>query len=148
MTLKTLLACESTNLREMKKYQLPHSFKKLGIAIALLSFISLFVNKFSVNLPEYRSIARYGMLIGMLLISISKEQIEDELIAQLRMQSYTVAFIFAVVYTIALPFLDYFIDVIFKAKEAMLEDMGDFVILWIMLSIQVFYFESLKRAHQ
>ena len=148
MTTRAFFNCERTKLGEMKNYQLPNRFKKIGIAIALISFASLFINKFSVNLPEYRLFARYGLLVGMLLISISKEKIEDELIAQLRMQSYTIAFVLGVVYTLALPFIDYFVDVLFKTNEAIIKDIGDFQILWILLCVQVFYFESLKRFHK
>lgn len=148
MTIKSILECERKSLKEMDKYQLPNYFKKIGIGLVVISLISLFINAFSINASEFRSIAKYGMLIGMLLISISKETIEDELITRLRMQSYTLAFIAGVIFTLILPFMDYFVDIIFKADEAIFKDMGDFQILWILLSVQVFYFEFLKKLHK
>ncbi len=148
MTLKSLLNCERKSLKEMGKYQLPNYFKKIGIGLFALSFLSLLINAFSINVFVYREIAKYGMLIGMLLISISKEKIEDELITKLRMQSYTLAFIAGVFFALILPFMDYFVDLLFQTDKANLKDMGDWQILWILLSVQVFYFETLKRAYK
>ncbi len=146
MALNTFLSCESKEIIKMRKYQLPNHYKRVGLWVAVISFLSLFVNKFSVDLEIYRIIARYGLLIGMLLISISKEKVEDEFIAQLRMQSFSVAFILGVLYTLILPLVDYSVDLAFGDKEAMLKNMGDFSILWILLSVQVLYFELLKRG--
>ena len=148
MEIKSFWDCERKSLREMSKYQIPNRFKKIGVGLAIFSFISLLINSFSINTLEFREIAKYGMLIGMLLISISKEKIEDELITKLRMQSYTFAFIIGVIYSLILPFIDYFFDVIFKTDEAIIKDMGDFQILWILLSVQIFYFEILKKLHK
>lgn len=84
----------------------------------------------------------------MLLISISKSKIEDELIVKLRMQSYTFAFIMGLVYSLVLPFAGYFIDVIFNTDNAKIKDVSDFQILLFLLSVQVKYFEVLKRLHR
>ncbi len=148
MTIKSILNCEREKLKEMDKYQLPNYFKKIGLGLFVISFISLFINAFSINAPEFRLMSRYGMLIGMLIISISKEKIEDELITKLRMQSYTFAFIAGVFFSLVMPFVDYLVDLLFQTNEALLKDMGDWQILWILLSVQVFYFETLKRLHK
>ncbi len=148
MTSTSLINCERKSLEKMAKFQLPYPFKKIGIAVAVFSFLALFVNAFSVNVPELRTMAKYGLLVGMLLISISKEKIEDELIAKLRMQSFTFAFIIGVVFALAQPFANYLVDVVFNSQEAFFKDTGDFEILWMLLSIQVFYFEFLKRLYK
>ena len=132
----------------MKNFQLPPIYKKIGIGVAVLSFIGLFANKFTVNMEALRSATKYGLLIGFLLISISREEIEDELIKNLRMQSYSFAFVFGVILSLFSPFVDFVVDAILGAQEAGLDDAGDFEILWILLSVQVFYFEMLKRMHQ
>ena len=148
MTIKSILERKRDNLKKLNKYQLPNYFKKIGVGLFILSFISLFINALSINDFEIRAIIKFGMLIGLLFISISKEKIEDELVTKLRMQSYTFAFILGVIFTLLLPFIDYFFDYIFKTNEAMIKDMGDWQILWILLSIQVFYIEHLKRLHR
>ncbi len=148
MATKSILECEIDKLKKLNKYQLPNYFKKIGIWLFIISFISLFINAFSINDLVIRAIIKYGMLIGLLLVSISKEKIEDELVVKLRMQSYTFAFIFGVMFTLMMPFVDYFFDYIFKTNEAVIKDMGDWQILWILLSLQVFYFEILKKIHK
>ena len=84
------------------------------------------------------------MLVGFLIISISKDKVEDEFIKKLRMQSYSFAFIFCVAYSIGMPYIDYLLDVV-RGIPAVFKDSGDFMILWMLLCIQVFYFEYLKR---
>ncbi|MGB1240910.1 MAG: hypothetical protein ACPG49_00205 [Chitinophagales bacterium] len=147
MTAKTLMDCERKKLKDLTKYQLPNHFKAIGVGLTIISFAALFLNKFAFNLPEFRLMAKYGMLIGLLLVSISKEKIEDERIGQLRMQSYAFAFIAGVLHALVLPFMDFLVDAAFQTKEAILKDAGDFMILWILLSIQVLYFEFLKKLH-
>lgn len=148
MTVKDILEWEINNLKKLNKFQLPHYYKKIGIWLFVVSFIALFINAFSLNDIEIRAIIKYSMLIGLLLISISKEKIEDELVIKLRMQSYTFAFIMGVISALLLPFVDYIFDYFLKTKEAIITDMGDWEILWILLCIQVLYFELLKRLHR
>jgi len=148
MTIKSVLDCERKSLEKMKKYQLPNQFKKIGFSILIISFVSLFMNRFSINDLEFKMIAKYGMLVGLLIASISKEKIEDELISNLRMQSYTFAFIVGVIITLTNPFFSYIVDFFIKAKESSTNGVGDWQILWLLLSIQVFYFEFLKRLHK
>lgn len=148
MLSESRIDCERRSLEKMKNYQLPNRFKKIGIAVAILSFLALLVNKFSLDSQDVRVAARYGMLLGMLFISISKEKIEDELVSKLRMQSYTFAFIFGVIFTIVQPFLNFGIDSLVDGDAAVFKDSGDFMVLWMLLSIQVFYFEKLKRMYK
>jgi len=147
MTAKTLRNCERKKMKDLTKYQLPNHFKTIGIGLTLASFAALFLNKFAFNMPEFKFMAKHGMLIGLLLVSIAKEKIEDERIGQLRMQSYTFAFIAGVMYALVLPFMDFLVDVVVQNKEAVLKDTGDFMILWLLLTIQVLYFEFLKKLH-
>lgn len=148
MATKSILECEIDKLKKLSKYQLPNQFKKIGIWLFIISLISLFINAFSIDDLVIRATIKYGMLIGLLLASISKEKIEDELIVKLRMQSYTIAFIFGVVFTLMMPFVDYIFDYLFKSNEAVIKDMGDWQILFILLSFQIFYFEILKKIHK
>ena len=148
MTLKSIADCERRSLRRMKKYQLPHRFKRVGFLLFAISFIFLFINAFSWEVESYRVMARYGILVGLLIVSISKEPVEDELITKLRMESYAFAFIMGVVYALVLPFVDYLIDLGLKPDEAVVKDTGDFIILWMLLCVQVLYFEVLKRLYR
>ena len=80
--------------------------------------------------------------------TISKEALEDEFITELRMQSYKFAFTLGVIYTLVLPFVDYLGDAVFSPEHAMFKDVGDFQVLWLLLGMQIFYFEYLKRLYK
>ncbi len=148
MNLKSLLECERKSLMKISKYQLPNGFKKIGLGILIISFISLFSNKFLADSEAIRIFSKYGMLIGFLIISVSKEKIEDELITKIRMQSYTFSFVFGVFFSLLQPFINYSVDSIFQSGEAVFKDNGDFQILWLLLSVQVLFFEFLKKLHK
>jgi hypothetical protein len=146
MTLKSILECERHSLERMRRYQLSNVFKKIGAALAVLSFILLFVNAYSWDSETVRHITRYGMLIGLLLVVVSKEQFEDERITQLRAQAFTYAFVFGVIMAIAQPFIEYFVDRVIDSNPEDLKGLGDFQILWTLLVVQIAYFELLKRV--
>jgi len=74
---------KTDKFEELKKYQLPYHFKKIGFGIFVFSFISMFIVVFTINNVELRQYIKYGILFGLLIISISKEKIEDEYISQL-----------------------------------------------------------------
>lgn len=149
MNVKSFVECERKSLEKMKRYQLPNSFKKIGIGLILISLIAFFVNKFSIENIDLKLTAKYGILVGLLLISISKEKIEDELITSLRMQSYTFAFIAGVIITLLTnPLFNYIANLISQKQQENFEGVGDWEILWILLSVQVFYFELLKRMNK
>ena len=144
MTKKSFLDCERKSIDQLKKYQLPYSAKKIGWVVAGIAFIALFL---TTKDTSYKLIAKYVLLVGLLVISISKEKIEDELMKNLRMQSFTFAFIFAVFITITNPLFTYLANVILSKNQEVFNGVGDWVILWLLLSIQVFYFEFLKKLH-
>lgn len=147
MNKNCLAESERKGLEKMKKLQLPHKYKKIGLGIFIIFFVSLFVNAFLIHNPELKIGSKFGLLIGLLIMSVSKEKIEDELVANLRMQSYAFAFITGVFYALALPFVDYLFNMAFSNPGAVVKDMGDFNILWMLLFVQVFYFHYLKRMH-
>jgi len=149
MNVKSFMECERKSLKKMKRYQLSNKFKKIGIGIIIISVVAFIVNKLSIENIDLKLTSKYGILIGLLLISISKEKIEDELIKSLRMQSYTFAFIAGVIITLLTnPIFNYIANLISEKQQGSFEGVGDWEILWILLSIQVFYFEFLKRMNK
>tara|TARA_R110000850_G_scaffold80862_1_gene173625 strand:- start:177518 stop:177967 length:450 start_codon:yes stop_codon:yes gene_type:complete len=149
MNVKSFMECERKSLEKMKRYQLPNRFKKIGIGIVIISLVTFFVNKFSIENIDLKLTAKYGILVGLLLVSISKEKIEDELVTSLRMQSYTFAFIAGVIITLLMnPLFNYIANIISQKQQENFQEVGDWEILWILLSVQVFYFEFLKRMNK
>lgn len=146
MGLNKVTECERTKLESfLDKFQLPNSFKKVGIAIFLLSFVALTIIKFADNEPLWlRPALKQAMLVGLLMISISREKIEDELIQILRSKSYALAFIIGVIYIMLQPLTNELINFILGTAEAP-DNMGYVQVLLFMLLIQVGFFEVLKR---
>jgi hypothetical protein len=88
---------------------------------------------------------KYILLVGLLLISISKEKIEDERIIHLRQQSYQVAFVVGVLYAILiLPFINYLVDVILQ-KDSLGFEVSSWEVLFIMLLMQLFFFQMMLK---
>ena len=148
MNVKSKMECERRSLEKMKKYQLPNKFKKIGIGIIVLSVATIITNKLSIDNIDLTLIAKYGILLGLLVVSISKEKIEDELITNLRMQSYSFAFIAGVLITLTNPLFSYLANIVFEKQQENFQGIGDWQVLWILLSVQVFYFEFLKRMNK
>ena len=118
MNVKSFMECERKSLEKMKRYQLPNRFKKIGIGIIIISLVTFFVNKFSIENIDLKLTAKYGILVGLLLVSISKEKIEDELMTSLRMQSYTFAFIAGVIITLLTnPLFNYIANIISQKQQ-------------------------------
>lgn len=147
MKIKEVIECERNEFEKLKKYQLSNSFKKVGWAIVILSFIVFLIRKFYFeDLEIVKSLAENAMLIGFLIVVISKEKIEDELISKIRGQAFSFAFIAGVVYAIVMPFTNYAMDFIINTKEAVYSDLGDFIIIWFMMVVYLAFFMVLKRT--
>jgi hypothetical protein len=147
MNVESMMECERKSLEKMK-YQLPYKFKKIGLGIIILSLLTAIANKFGINHTELGQTAKYGILLGLLVIAISKEKIEDELITKLRMQSYAFAFIAGVMITLTNPLFSYVANALFDKPQDNFEGIGDWQVLWILLSVQVMYFQFLKRVNK
>jgi Na+-transporting methylmalonyl-CoA/oxaloacetate decarboxylase beta subunit len=81
--------------------------RMLTFIIAIGAFIIMISLKY-VEEPIWVKPVLHGvLLIGLLRISLSKEKIEDELIDSLRSQSYRLAFILAIVYSLVQPLVNY-----------------------------------------
>lgn len=139
---------KSTILNKLANHQIPNSFKKIGGIIFFSSFMLLVGNQLFFEKLNLSIIAKYGLIIGMFLWSISKEKIEDELIIKLRMQSYTFAFLIVVVFTLVHPFINFLVDFVINDNKSNISDYGDFEILWLLLGSQLWFFEIQKRLHR
>jgi hypothetical protein len=72
--------------RKITGYQLPNKFKIIGLVLCIISIFSISIIAFSLENFKYNDvldrIAKTVLVLGLLIISISKEKIEDELIAK------------------------------------------------------------------
>ena len=85
------------------------------------------------------------LLIGMLLMSISKDKVEDEMTMTLRSQSYAIAFVIGVAYALIMPYVEFGVSNVVNSGGEVLKDLGDFQVLLFMLMIQLMFYHNLKR---
>jgi succinate dehydrogenase hydrophobic anchor subunit len=137
-------------IEKITGYQLPNKFKITGLVLCIISIFSISIIAFSLENFKYNDvldrIAKTVLVLGLLIISISKEKIEDELIAKIRMQSYNYAVIGTVIFYLIKPFINYAIVFVFSSAPRM-EGSKDIGLLALLLTVQIFTFRSLKKAY-
>jgi hypothetical protein len=86
--------------------------------LCIISIFSISIIAFSLENFKYNDldrIAKTVLVLGLLIISISKEKIEDELIAKIRMQSYNYV-LGTVMFYLIKPFINYTIVFAFHPR--------------------------------
>ena len=146
--------CENEERRidKFSRFQLSNSFRRIGWIIILISVVLLLINRTIIVDPYTQLVLRHIVLntmnIGLLMISLAKENVEDELIVSLRAKSYRIAFIFGVLYSLVQP---YFILLVRLLKESDPIDSTNtfsyFQVIIFMLIVQIAFFERFKRSY-
>jgi hypothetical protein len=143
--------CEAEKRRIDKMHlQLPHVYKKVGIialAVFLIAaFLTLILNPFvAYDTDSLRPIVKQLIIAAMLVIAISKEKVEDEMIMKIRHRAFTLSFIWAVIYALVQPYINYGVALVVRPERAVYEEFGSFIIMWFMLAIYLLYFHVMKR---
>ena len=132
-------------------YQLPNKFKIVGLVLFITSILSIITSlklyMLDIKYHElFERIALSGSVLGLLIISMSREKIEDELIGKIRMQSYNYAVIVTVLIYLILPFIHFTIVSIFSSMPK-IEGSKDVSVLGVLLMAQIFTFRKLKKAY-
>lgn len=147
MSKQTICEQERSHLEKMNKFQLGNQFKKIGFMIAIGAFLLMIGRKYIEDLDWIRPISHGILLIGLLVISLSKEKIEDEFIDSLRSQSYRLAFLMAILYSLAQPLINYGLAMLFNQNDE-LKYFDYFQILFFMLIVQLMFFWKLKGMNK
>jgi hypothetical protein len=131
-------------------YQLPNKCKIVGLVLFIASILSIIAFESFFGNSKYYGlldrIAQTGLVLGLLIISISKEQIEDELIIKIRMQSYNYAVIGAVLLYLIMPFVNYALY-FNNSYTPKMDGSKDVAVLALLLTIQILTFRKLKKAY-
>ena len=135
---------ERSYVEKMNKFQLHYKFKKIGYILSLLTFALMIVKKFIDEPTWVKPVLSGILLIGMLIISLAKEKLEDEYIDSLRSQSYRIAFILVIVYSLVQPLVNFGVGLLFDESEK-LQGFDYFQVLFYMLVVQLMVFWQLKR---
>lgn len=144
MIIKKICEWDKKASKKIKNIQLPNFWKKIGYGIVLTVILFIILRKV-VDMPFLTKIIYQNILIvGLLIVSLSKDKIEDELIVKVRGVSYRMAFIFAVFYGLLQPVINYVVDVLLNLPDK--DSSFSYIqLLVFMLLIQVGFFELFKR---
>ena len=147
MNTKKIMECGRKRLNKITNFRLPHTFWAIGIAVVALSIIMIFVRAFVMegDTEWLKVVLQKGLLVGMLLMSISKDKEEDELIIKIRMQSYAFAFVVGVAYALIMPYVEFGVSNVVNSGGEAYKDLGGFQVLSFMLLVQLMCFHTLKR---
>jgi len=147
MNTKKIMDCERKRFDRIINFRLSHTFMTVGIAVAALSIIMMFVRAFVIegDTEWLKVVLQKTLLVGMLLMSISKDKEEDEMTVTLRSQSYAIAFVIGVVYALVMPYVEFGVSNVVNSGGEVLKNLGDFQVLLFMLMIQLMFYHNLKR---
>ena len=147
MNTEKMMNCERGRFDKIIKFRLPHKFMTIGIAVAALSIVMMFVRAFAMDgeTEWLKLLLQKTLLVGMLIMSISKDKHEDELTIALRAQSYAIAFVIGVVYALVMPYVELGVSNVVNSGGEVYKDLGDFQVLLFMLMIQLMFYHNLKR---
>ena len=146
MSVKKIIECERKHFTKLTSFRLSSKFLKVGVVIILLSIVMMFVRAFAMEgeTEWLKLLLQKTLLIGMLIMSVSKDKEEDEMIISLRSQSYAIAFVIGVLYSLVMPYVEFGVDnVVDNVSE--FKNLGDFQVLLFMLMIQLMFFHNFKR---
>jgi len=141
---------ERAKLLKILDYKFPHSFRKVGLITAGVMLLAMVIFKFSGYSPDVnKDVVRTLMLLALLIASLSSERFEDEYISHIRGQSYVVASVCAVSYSIILPLIAFALDTLIVgisgSGETTFHEVSAFEVLFMMICFQIMFFEMLKR---
>lgn len=130
--------------RKENLHLLPNRFKKVGLTLIVLAFVVGIVLKLmSLDLLQtqkelYRMLTLSSVNLGLLIIALSKDSIEDEMTIAIRLKAMAWAFTWAVFYVILSPI----IDLLFKDPIGVLT--GQQVIMSMLFVYMIMYYLQKK----
>ena len=122
----------------MKSNLLPNSFKFLGVTIFALAFLIPIAMGLLNPQPwddteNRRQIAQAIMLVGLLILILSKEKIEDEFINSCRLKAFKVAFIAGIIYFLQDAFGTYNGSLLNSSFYLLIMQIGVYCIIFYVL---------------
>jgi hypothetical protein len=146
------LSFRTTNFTKkiMKENQylklLPNFSKKIGIscivAMVALCIASVIFNWFeSDKMMILGEVTKVITLLSLLVIILSKDKVEDELVALLRLKALVFAFFSGVLYSITLPISNY----LFTGVYTQFIDANTILIFMLIIYFLMFFYLKRKR---
>lgn len=122
---------------------LPRYFNKIGIGIFLIIGLIIaltLVDILKIDPDILLTITKSGILVGLLILAMTKIKTEDELTLRIRLKSLGFAFIFGVGYTIIEPFINLLFQNSFITKRSVSE-----LLITMLLVYFVIFHSMLKK---
>ena len=146
MNFKSIQECEQKRTRFFLNYKLPNYWKKIGLIGAIVSLLVIMsTSLFDGNFELLKDVFRKVVLAFLLLMVLAREEEDDERIQNIRAQSFSFAFLAGILYALFQPLVNLLVASIFMSEKASFEDLGDFQILWLMLTVYLLFFHFLKK---
>lgn len=141
---------EHSKLLKILNFRFPHSYKMIGIIGAALILLFLIGYKFyGGNTLIFKDVCRTVMLLLLLMASLSKDELEDEYVNHVRSQSYVIAFICSIAYSIFLPLVALLLDMVITKitgdGTVSFHEVSAFEVMFMLICFQLLFFETLKR---
>lgn len=147
MTTEQYMQKEQKALLRLIAFRLPKWFMTIGISISLVSILLMFFRE--TLFGEASNVIKEGLqkilLVGMLIMSLTKDNEEDEMTMQLRMNSYAWGFITGVLYALIMPFVEFGVGSVINGSSETYSNLGDYQVLLFMLLVQLMSYHVLKR---
>lgn len=143
MNLQQFLECERKGFDRLIHFQFSNKWKSIGLIGFVLVLTGLFISKNFDAVSQFRPMLRALLLVALLIVSISKDKQEDELVKLLRAQSYVFSFIAGVLYALIQPLVTFAV-VRWLGGNELLQPLSSFQVLIFMLMIQLMIFHYLK----
>ena len=143
---KSKLVKMESKINSKKPRLLPGYFKIIGLGLMILAFapeVIIILNKVSILAPQkelLKLITKSVFILGLLVIALSKDKIEDEMTFTIRLNAMAWAFLFAVFMVITEPFVD-----ILLSGSADVISGTHIVVLMLGFYLLMYYLLKLKR---
>lgn len=144
MLFKKIWEYDQRLFHKLKGFQLHYRWQRIGVYSAIIVFMLMIAKEFFTEPSWFKPMLRNLLVISFLIISLSREKIEDEMMVQLRALSYRMAFVIGVIYYVLQPKVDYLVSN-YIDPEGEPWEFSAFQLIIFMLLIQVMFFNVFKR---
>ena len=146
MNLKSIQECDRRSTQKLLNFKLPTYYKKIGWIGAIISFCAILLTGFfDGDHVLLKDVLRKVVLVFLFLVVLSKEEVEDERIQNFRALSYSFAFLAGVLYALFQPVANWIAFSLIRPEKEVEVDLGDFQILWVMLTVYLLFFYISKK---
>lgn len=128
-----------------KLYLLPNYFKKIGLGMVLICIVgtsSILVFKIKLS-EEYglllKQFIRSPFMLGLAIIGISKDKVEDELTMFIRLKAILWAFFSVTLFVVFMPFIN-----LIEGKETVYS--AEYIVSMMLTGyLLMYYYQKLRR---